>query len=53
MDSPQGDAHRIEVAEERVAQCMRRLVKVALALDRVRSWNAETTKGDAGWSRER
>jgi hypothetical protein len=31
----QGDAHRIEAAEDRVAHCMQRLVKAALALDRV------------------
>ena len=30
-----GDDCRIEIAEKRVAQCMQRLVKAALALDRV------------------
>ena len=31
----QGDAHRIEVADGRVALCMQRLLKAALAADRV------------------
>ena len=30
-----GDPHRVEIAEQRVSQCMQRLMKAALALDRV------------------